>query len=632
MAADEDLDAGGGRHADRREEDPERTLWMGDLDPNWTEDFIVDLFDRSTYGRVTIYRPFDTRANRPALYGFVKFEVDEQARDAYETLNGQPIPGERGARYRLNPRWHARPSRPLPPIKRRRSYTPPPDVDRGRRRRREEPENGGHTFHRLTLWPGRRPGEVPVGTAVGRVLDDYLSRWEDEDDEGKAWRRAYDDAKGDITAAVVDGQILARSEQVDESWRRVMPVLSTSYEGYDVLLRSLLFVAALAVSIELPGRELHVLAADDVTVLVQVSGSIEAVRLESSIRQLVDLDVRLDALRVACEAYPQLGNARGDHDCLVTRARVRVGEEVHVFAAPRPWPLVESARSLRRFGFRLEALEDAFMVVTSQRRPQLDDCTPAEACALAQSPPDEDEACSKLFAECHLKQRRMSLRHGLDMASALNEASRARLQAADAAFDLLIHRLADDVKGKTIVLTGPTGSAVAVVAHRLAAVLQVMGEAPADVGPAPRQLRPKGLYYADKPVGDACVVRCEPLHGPNVANLLPLSSRDLRDLRCLAAAPPSADPATLFNDNLRRPYRGPADFVFSSTVPYETNALKPFVQPRLAQIPTSSPAYFRARQLLTTLDHFLTILPAQLPDTSILKTPLSDPSYLHLLL
>ncbi|KAH8064182.1 hypothetical protein JL721_8324 [Aureococcus anophagefferens] len=59
-------------NGERPREDPEKTLWMGDLAFEWDEAFIADLFEG--FGAVTAYRPYDPRADRPTLYAFVTFE------------------------------------------------------------------------------------------------------------------------------------------------------------------------------------------------------------------------------------------------------------------------------------------------------------------------------------------------------------------------------------------------------------------------------------------------------------------------------------------------------------------------------------------------------------------------------
>ncbi|KAH8063499.1 hypothetical protein JL722_2673 [Aureococcus anophagefferens] len=81
-------------NGERPREDPEKTLWMGDLAFEWDEAFIADLFEG--FGAVTAYRPYDPRADRPTLYAFVTFESEAEATRAFEELNGATIP-TRGA-------------------------------------------------------------------------------------------------------------------------------------------------------------------------------------------------------------------------------------------------------------------------------------------------------------------------------------------------------------------------------------------------------------------------------------------------------------------------------------------------------------------------------------------------------
>lgn len=697
-------DYANGEPESHRDEDPERTLWMGDLSTDWTAEEIGEMF-RKEYGDVSVYRPFDNRMQRLAPYAFVRFSDAESAHRAYDELAGADIPDYAGCRFRLNPRWR----RNVPGNgKRRRSPSPPPH--RSRRHRSEDddrsvsssshrrnynhrsggggrgssadqqqphhkgsPRGGrGGDYYRVTLWPGGRPGEVPPGTSIGKVLDEYLRRkfagsHSASNDEDPEWRRVYDDARGEVVAAVVDGKLRARGDVVEESWRRVMPVLGTSFEGYDVLSRSLLFVAALAVSIELPGRRLNVLYNDNcATTLLDIvwknvpsdedaeGGDAHSVvvvdhaRLETSMRQLIDLDVKLDAANVPIDSLEDQRHVAWtrNHSCLVTRSRVRVGDEVHVFVSPRPYPLVESTRALKRFDFGLEMFGKTLKLTTKARKPRPStDCSVSVACAFSSSSsPPYDDAVAQSAAK---------IKRLFDGSSAVvNElmfVNPRRLAAADAALDIDVGQCADQLKGKTIVLVGPPGSAVALVASRLAAALEARGKLPSEIarlsggqGASATRIRRQGLYYSGNPesffseelaANDVCVVRCEPFAQPNVDDLNCVSARDLKEIRCLVAADIELDAARLLDD-LAEPsyYDGPQPIVVLNTsLPYELNALKPFVEPKLRDIKPTSPAYFRARQLLDTLAHFQAMLPHQLPHSSFLRVPLCDASRRHLL-
>lgn len=645
-----------------RDEFPERTLWMGDLAPEWSEDDIADTFG-ATFGRVHVYRPFDSRAAKPAMYAFIRFDCEEHAQVAYDQLNGEPIPGHRGCRFRLNPRWRPRRLGPAPTSapKRRRSYSPPPDHRRVYTRRRHDSPPPASSLsidgevHRLTLWPGRRPGEVPEGSAIGKVLDDYMSRWSrDDDGDEDEWRRAYDDSKREIVAAVVDGETRSRSDIVTDSWRRVAPVLATSLEGYDILLRSVLFIAALAVSIELPGRRLTVMYVPeegDNAALCRVDGrGVDAAGLESSIRQLIDLDIRLRDVDMCVQdtasQFMRDVEWRRDHAARATVAKVRVGDDVHLFAAPRFEQLVDSTRALRYFNFRLETFDDhSLQLVTADRRPRPSDCSTVAFAALSKSsplPPEEDPTWAKHHQrlKCIARARDVSLRHGLTSCAAINKAVSgggslaASLSAADACFELDLLRLAEDIRGKTILLVAPPGSALPVIARHLAAILHAKGEPPVEVVAEPRQFQHKGLYYCSTtakgpPLVDAnelCIVRCEPFGLPNIDDLNRPTARDLRDLRLLAATPTQDDPALVLADAASKPDGSLRfDLIFSSALPYEINVLKPFVEARLRGVEPQAPEYFRARRLLHILDSFISIPASYLPDNSILKGAFSHP-------
>mmetsp|Transcript_10791 Transcript_10791/g.43671 ORF Transcript_10791/g.43671 Transcript_10791/m.43671 type:complete len:1108 (-) Transcript_10791:260-3583(-) len=95
-----------GAPADAPHEPAERTLWMGDVQPEWTDDVVLGFFGE--LGVKSISRPWDQRADRPAMYAFVAFETEEDAQRAAD-LDGRAIPGMgRHRRFRLNPRWLTR--------------------------------------------------------------------------------------------------------------------------------------------------------------------------------------------------------------------------------------------------------------------------------------------------------------------------------------------------------------------------------------------------------------------------------------------------------------------------------------------------------------------------------------------
>ena len=130
-------------NGERPREDPEKTLWMGDLAFEWDEAFIADLFEG--FGNVTAYRPYDPRADRPTLYAFVTFESEAEATRAFEELNGATIPDTR-RRFRLNPR-SKRPERPSERMARKRPRSRSP----GGYDRRSPP--GGRLRMLLRLMP-----------------------------------------------------------------------------------------------------------------------------------------------------------------------------------------------------------------------------------------------------------------------------------------------------------------------------------------------------------------------------------------------------------------------------------------------------------------------------------------------
>ncbi|KAH8044021.1 RNA binding-protein [Aureococcus anophagefferens] len=307
-------------NGERPREDPEKTLWMGDLAFEWDEAFIADLFEG--FGAVTAYRPYDPRADRPTLYAFVTFESEAEATRAFEELNGATIPDTR-RRFRLNPR-SKRPERPggadgaeaapgrspggydrrSPPGGRWRpgsrtpSRSPAPAALAARRDERPERSRprdrgpgdpprrpgprprraaaraagqraaaagpgGGRGLVRLAL-AGGRDGEVPPGVPVGKVLGDFTARFvaerprQAESPEDTCWRRALELGGNGVVAALVDGVLVAASERVQHHHATLVPVLARSPFGFAVLRRTLAFVMQLSASIETPRLRLAV--------------------------------------------------------------------------------------------------------------------------------------------------------------------------------------------------------------------------------------------------------------------------------------------------------------------------------------------------------------------------------------
>ncbi|KPJ03955.1 tRNA selenocysteine 1-associated protein 1 [Papilio xuthus] len=78
-------------------------LWMGSLEPNMTESFIMAAFHRMGQRPLTVKVMRNKFTGEPAGYAFVHFQTDEEAIDAMHKLNGKPIPGTFPVvRFRLN--------------------------------------------------------------------------------------------------------------------------------------------------------------------------------------------------------------------------------------------------------------------------------------------------------------------------------------------------------------------------------------------------------------------------------------------------------------------------------------------------------------------------------------------------
>ncbi|XP_072942810.1 tRNA selenocysteine 1-associated protein 1 [Epargyreus clarus] len=78
-------------------------LWMGSLEPNMTESFIMAAFHRMSQRPLAVKVMRNKFTGEPAGYAFVHFQTDEEAIDAMHKLNGKPIPGTFPVvRFRLN--------------------------------------------------------------------------------------------------------------------------------------------------------------------------------------------------------------------------------------------------------------------------------------------------------------------------------------------------------------------------------------------------------------------------------------------------------------------------------------------------------------------------------------------------
>ncbi|XP_013187786.1 tRNA selenocysteine 1-associated protein 1 [Amyelois transitella] len=78
-------------------------LWMGSLEPNMTESFIMAAFHRLGQRPLAVKVMRNKFTGEPAGYAFVHFQTDEEAIDSMHKLNGKPIPGTFPVvRFRLN--------------------------------------------------------------------------------------------------------------------------------------------------------------------------------------------------------------------------------------------------------------------------------------------------------------------------------------------------------------------------------------------------------------------------------------------------------------------------------------------------------------------------------------------------
>ncbi|KAG7301398.1 hypothetical protein JYU34_014343 [Plutella xylostella] len=78
-------------------------LWMGSLEPNMTESFIMAAFHRMGQRPLAVKVMRNKFTGEPAGYAFIHFQTDEESVDTMHKLNGKPIPGTFPVvRFRLN--------------------------------------------------------------------------------------------------------------------------------------------------------------------------------------------------------------------------------------------------------------------------------------------------------------------------------------------------------------------------------------------------------------------------------------------------------------------------------------------------------------------------------------------------
>uniref|UniRef100_A0A1I7VJU8 tRNA selenocysteine 1-associated protein 1 n=1 Tax=Loa loa TaxID=7209 RepID=A0A1I7VJU8_LOALO len=76
----------------RPNDDTDRTLWMGDLSPDWDQAFIAEAFARMGEEVTNVKIVFDKHSGKQAGYCFIEFADRDSARRAMLHINGKIIP------------------------------------------------------------------------------------------------------------------------------------------------------------------------------------------------------------------------------------------------------------------------------------------------------------------------------------------------------------------------------------------------------------------------------------------------------------------------------------------------------------------------------------------------------------
>ncbi|KAI6175227.1 hypothetical protein M3Y99_01981300 [Aphelenchoides fujianensis] len=74
--------------------DPHTTLWMGDINPAWTSEYITNLYREFGFNIRRVKLVFEKGGGNPASFCFVEFMAEEDARQAMLQVNGLPIPND----------------------------------------------------------------------------------------------------------------------------------------------------------------------------------------------------------------------------------------------------------------------------------------------------------------------------------------------------------------------------------------------------------------------------------------------------------------------------------------------------------------------------------------------------------
>ncbi|KAI6179292.1 hypothetical protein M3Y98_00594700 [Aphelenchoides besseyi] len=73
---------------------PDTTLWMGNISPDWTPEFIITAFKHFGRDVRNVKRVTDKITGGPASYCFVEFNTPEDARQVMLQVNGRTIPND----------------------------------------------------------------------------------------------------------------------------------------------------------------------------------------------------------------------------------------------------------------------------------------------------------------------------------------------------------------------------------------------------------------------------------------------------------------------------------------------------------------------------------------------------------
>jgi len=365
-------------------------------------------------------------------------------------------------------------------------------------------------YIRVTLSPGSRMGELPPGIPLMKVLNDYMNRWRQEQKNAVV---APEDqhylSVRPIVGALVNGRACPAGSRTSDYMHSLSPIFIDSFEGHAIYRRSVVFLAALACSIELAtyravvqhvareGVVLDLVAAGEPPLSCDLA---HAEKVERGMKQLAKLDLPITSVELAHRralTWFTIGSdskhtnshtsklIRSRHDPLVPCYKCCVPQadfEPHEFFALDFGPLTSTTGLIE--GFSVELAGNSLLVRFGVERP-----TRAPPRAAGGWQPVETPLVKKSALWLAVKENsKWKELHGLGCTAAINVLAahsttlmKERVALSEGLHEMKIHDLASTIalRGvRVVLLAGPVGGGSEAVLRRLNIALSVRGLRP----------------------------------------------------------------------------------------------------------------------------------------------------------